>query len=167
MQVIDDFTSPARATIGTRWRFFTDGVMGGVSSGEARIGHLDGRPCLGLAGQVRTENRGGFIQAALDLDPDGRPVAAARHAGLRFAARGNGRVYYIHLRTADTRAPWQLYAAPFETIDRWRDVLLPWSAFQPSALDAPLDPARLTRVALVAAKAAFRAEVAIAALAFA
>ena len=44
-----------------RWRFFTDGVMGGVSTGQAVI--ADG--ALTITGDVSTDNNGGFIQARL------------------------------------------------------------------------------------------------------
>ena len=53
----------------TRWRFFTDGVMGGVSRGQVTFPQEDGQVYARMTGRVSTENNGGFIQAALDLAP--------------------------------------------------------------------------------------------------
>ena len=49
--------NPAR-----RWRFFSDQVMGGVSSGALHFDHDDIRNWARMTGMVSTENNGGFIQ---------------------------------------------------------------------------------------------------------
>ena len=73
--LIDDRASgSAVSTLGPSWRFFSDGVMGGVSSGSLRIDTMQGRSALCLRGQVRLENNGGFVQMALDLPVPGLPV---------------------------------------------------------------------------------------------
>ena len=59
----------------TRWRFFTDRVMGGVSSGKVAFIREDGRVHAHMTGNVSTENNGGFIQMRLELD-DGAPEDA-------------------------------------------------------------------------------------------
>jgi hypothetical protein len=61
--VIEDF----RMQPETRWRFFTDEVMGGVSSGKVVFARDDGQPFARMTGRVSTANRGGFIQMRLDL----------------------------------------------------------------------------------------------------
>jgi len=69
--LIDDFTSiNLTSNISTQWRGVSDKVMGGIS--EANVAHMtiDDHPCLRLAGDVRLENSGGFIQAALDLSTE-------------------------------------------------------------------------------------------------
>lgn len=69
MLIIDDRQwGDFRTRQGTSWRLVTDEVMGGVSEGRLTIDEVDGRPCIRLRGRVRLENRGGFVQAALDLN---------------------------------------------------------------------------------------------------
>ncbi len=113
---------------GSEWRFFTDQVMGGVSEGQARIEEIGGERALRLTGTVSTENRGGFIQARLELDERLAPGAQ----GIALRVRGDGQRYFVHLRTTGTVLPWQYYQAPFETDGEWREVRLPWSAFEAS-----------------------------------
>ena len=67
----------------SRWRFFTDGVMGGVSTGQIAFEEEAGSPFLRMTGHVSTANRGGFIQARRDLteppvdtaDPGAEPTS--------------------------------------------------------------------------------------------
>jgi hypothetical protein len=64
----------------TRWRFFTDQVMGGVSSGGVDFATEDGHAFARMTGRVSTANRGGFIQMRLDLatpPPEGTNRRAA------------------------------------------------------------------------------------------
>lgn len=52
----------------SRWAFFSDQVVGGVSEGRVTFEQADGQPILRLTGMVSTENRGGFIQVRTRLD---------------------------------------------------------------------------------------------------
>jgi phenylpropionate dioxygenase-like ring-hydroxylating dioxygenase large terminal subunit len=45
-----------------RLRFFTDQVMGRMSTGGVSFAQEDGMPHVRMTGRVRTANRGGFIQ---------------------------------------------------------------------------------------------------------
>ncbi|MDJ0607828.1 MAG: CIA30 family protein [Kiloniellales bacterium] len=165
--LIDDFASrDLVSSLGTRWRGVSDRVMGGISEASVRAEVIDGRPCLRLSGEVRLENDGGFIQAALDLAPEGATLDASNFAGLRALVRGNGERYSVHLRTADIVRPWQSYRAHFTAGPEWTDVQLPFTAFRPYRLEAPLDVSRLRRVGLVAIGRAFTADLAVAELAF-
>jgi hypothetical protein len=122
---VADLTDPQERLL---WRFFTDGVMGGVSTGEARI-DADG---VTLTGTVSTANNGGFIQVrreAINL-PDG--VEA-----LRIRVRGDGQTYFVHLRTRATRLPWQYYQAEFIAPQEWTEITLPLSSFRPSGALLP------------------------------
>lgn len=132
----------------TRWRFFTDSVMGGVSTGRLDFGQEDGRPHARMTGRVSTENRGGFIQMRHDLAAP--PPGGTK--GVRLVARGNGQRYFVHLRTAGTVLPWQYYQAGFDVTRDWREVQLPLDAFRPSGgllRKVPAAPS-LTSVAVVA-----------------
>jgi hypothetical protein len=99
----------------TRWRFFTDQVMGGLSTGAASFALEDGQSFARIAGRVSTANRGGFIQMRLDLDnppPEGT-------TGVRIDVRGNTQRYFVHLRTGGTLLPWQYDQAGFKVSESW------------------------------------------------
>ncbi|MBS0125089.1 CIA30 family protein [Thetidibacter halocola] len=137
---LSDLSDPAEAR---QWRFFTDGVMGGVSTGQAVFedGHLK------LTGDVSTANNGGFIQVrreALAL-PEGTEA-------LRIRVKGNGQAYYLHLRTSATLLPWQYYQASFTAPRDWTEITLKLSDFRPSGRMLPGTPraGAVRSVALVA-----------------
>ena len=142
--VIEDFTMQPE----TRWRFFTDQVMGGVSTGSMTFVQEDGSAFARLTGSVSTANRGGFIQIRLDL----ANAAPAGTTGLRLIVRGNTQRYFVHLCTSGTLLPWQYYQAGFDVSEDWREVRLPLSAFTASGAllaDQP-NPDSLNSVAVVA-----------------
>lgn len=111
-----------------RWTYFADTVMGGVSTGDASFERDASGAFVRLSGEVSTDNNGGFIQVRRPLS-DRLP---ADTQGVRLKVRGNGGVYFIHLRTKGTRLPWQYYQAQFATSPDWTVVQLPFSAFKPS-----------------------------------
>lgn len=142
--VIEDFTMQPQ----TRWRFFTDQVMGGVSTGGVTFAQEDGLPFARMTGRVSTANRGGFIQMRLDLStppPEGT-------TGVRMMVRGNAQRYFVHLRTRGTLLPWQYYQAGFDVTESWSEVRLPLDAFIASGalLRNVPRPGSLTSVAVVA-----------------
>jgi hypothetical protein len=142
--VIDDFTMPPE----TRWRFFTDQVMGGVSTGGIAFAQDDGTPYARMTARVSTANRGGFIQMQLDLaspPPEGT-------TGVRLVVRGNAQRYFVHLRTSGTVLPWQYYQAGFDVTQNWSEVRLPLGSFTASgALMRRLpQPTSLRSIAVVA-----------------
>ncbi len=162
MLLVDEFSrEDGRSSLGTSWRFVSDGVMGGVSRGRLSRERLDGRSCLRLTGRVSLENNGGFLQAALPLDPDGS-LDASGYRGIRLFVRGTGDDYFIHLRTEDTGLPWQHYRASFPTTSEWREVDVPFADFRPESLRRSLDASRLQRIGIVAARKEFDADVAVA-----
>jgi hypothetical protein len=148
--LIDDFTDDGLVSkLGTRWRGVSDQVMGGISEATVSHGVIDGRPSLRMTGDVRLENDGGFIQAALDL-----------------VVRGNGEKYSVHLRTPDNVRPWQSYRAYFTAGSDWKTMDLPFETFVPYRLETSLDTTRLRRIGLVAIGRAFYADLAVSELAF-
>ncbi|WP_172975628.1 MULTISPECIES: CIA30 family protein [unclassified Roseivivax] len=131
----------------TRWRFFTDGVMGGVSTGQVAFLNEGGQSIARLTGEVSTANNGGFIQmrrALSDVPADAQ--------GIRLIVRGNDARYYVHLRTEVMYLPWQHYRAGFVARDSWGEVRLPFAEF--NAQGAPLSrtpaPETLTALGIVA-----------------
>ena len=132
----------------TRWQFFTDQVMGGVSSGGVAFAQEDGIAIARMTGRVSTANRGGFIQIRLELatpPPEGA-------TGVRLVVRGNGQRYFVHLRTGGTVLPWQYYQAGFDVTESWSEVRLALDAFAASGALLRNVPAAgsLTSIAVVA-----------------
>ena len=112
--LIDDFTDEGLVSkLGTQWRGVSDQVMGGISETTISHGVIDSRPCLRMTGDVRLDNNGGFIQAALDLTYRGETLDASGYSGVSIIVRGNGEKYSVHLRTLDNVRPWQSYRAHF------------------------------------------------------
>jgi hypothetical protein len=152
------------SNLGAPWRLITDGVMGGVSRGELALDNVDGRACLRLRGDVKLENSGGFIQAALDVVNTGAADASA-YQGLLLDVYGNDEEYRLHLRTGDVWLPWQSYRAAFTAAPRWQSVQLPFAAFSGYRITRKLDLGSLERIGVVAIGRAFEADLCIARLA--
>ncbi|MEM5469909.1 CIA30 family protein [Celeribacter marinus] len=111
----------------SRWDYFSDQVMGGVSEGRATFDVSNDQPVLRLTGRVSTENRGGFIQARSKLDA----ALPATVKGVILNVRGNDQTYFVHLRTRWTVLPWQFYQASFEVTQEWTEVRIPFEDFGP------------------------------------
>ena len=111
------------------WSFFTDGVMGGVSSGQAFVGKSGSDNFVRLEGKVSTANNGGFIQIRHNL----KKSLEKDIRGVSLKVRGNGEKYYVFIRTTSTLLPWQFYNAAFETSKNWKVVKLDLDIFQPSS----------------------------------
>lgn len=153
--VLDDPGSDdARLQNGVGWRLFTDGVMGGVSKGDLTIDIVDNRRCLRLSGDVRLENNGGFVQIALDINED-QAINIENYKGFLLDIYGNEEEYNMHLRTGETRRPWQSYRATFRAVPSWQTIFLPFSQFEPYRIETPMDPADIRRIGIVAIGRAF------------
>ena len=111
------------------WSFFTDGVMGGVSSGKAFFGKSGSDNFVRLEGRVSTANNGGFIQIRHNLER----YLDKDIKGMSLKVRGNGEKYYVFIRTASTLLPWQFYHASFKSSKNWKFVEINLKAFQPSS----------------------------------
>lgn len=166
-ETIDDLRNePPRSSVGTDWELISDRVMGGVSTGSLARTTVAKREALRLTGQVRLENNGGFVQAALDLGRNGATVNARHWAGVQMDVFGNGQDYNMHLRTADIRRPWESFRQSFTANAEWATVRLPFDGFLPHRTPFALDVARLRRLGLVAIGRAFEADLAIADIRF-
>lgn len=160
--LVDDFSrGDGRSALGTAWQGFTDRVMGGRSDMRAGLIALDDGRALAMAGQVRLDNNGGFIQVRLPLAASGR-FDASGYSAIGLRVRGRPGPYYVHLRSADTRLPWQYYRAPIAVGEDWQDVRIEFSDFTPEALRSPLDRSRLQSLAVVAYGEAFEAAIEVA-----
>ena len=111
------------------WSFFTDGVMGGVSSGKAFLGKSGSDNFVRLEGSVSTANNGGFIQIRHSLEKS----LDKGIQGISLKVRGNGEKYYVFIRTSSTLLPWQFYNAPFIASKNWKLIKIKLEEFQPSS----------------------------------
>ena len=137
-------------------RLISDQVMGGVSRGSLSREEVAGRLAARMTGDVRLENGGGFIQIAGDL-----PKRVRRARGLVIQVFGNGETYGCHLRTTDVARPWQSFRQAFSAPAEWTRVELPFEAFTPHRIDAPLRVEALTRIGLIGIGRAFHADLAV------
>tara|TARA_B100000085_G_scaffold140872_1_gene128283 strand:- start:165 stop:692 length:528 start_codon:yes stop_codon:yes gene_type:complete len=126
------------------WAYLADTVMGGVSQGSAEFS----AGALRLTGKVSTKNNGGFIQIRTRVDP----AESLGKKGIKIKVKGNGEVYYLHVRNASARLPWQYYTASFQTSEKWKDIEIPFDEFEKSATLMPrkLKPASIKTIGLVA-----------------
>jgi len=165
--IIDDFSSGGLVSkVGTQWTGVSDQVMGGVSEFVLRKCNAQDEPCLRLTGDVRIENNGGFIQAALDLAEDGRTFDASSYKGIRLVVQGNGEEYGLHLRTSDITRPWQSYRAQFRAGSDWEVIELSFSDFVSHMIDVPLNTQKLRRLGLIAIGRQFHADLSVKRLEF-
>ena len=70
------------------WVYFTDNVMGGVSTGTFVYIDEDGENFYRMTGNVSTENNGGFIQFATRVDNIDKGLQ-----GIKIKVRGNNEDY--------------------------------------------------------------------------
>lgn len=165
--LLDDFSrDDERSVAGTYWQYFTDSVMGGRSSHRIERTMRDGHPVLHLRGEVRLENNGGFIQAALPLREDGGDFDASQWEGIRLRVKGEGDGYALHVRTADMHIPRQYYRADLPVSEAWTDVLIPFDTFHARAGAGPFDTRALRRIGIVASGHAFHPDLLVARLSF-
>lgn len=163
--IIDDRRSGNYfATSGDQWRLVTDGVMGGVSDGQLSVDR-ENQNCLRLQGDVKLDNNGGFVQAALDLSTYS-PQDIEKYAGLMLTVYGNNEQYNVHLRTRDNWLPWQAYRATFTAAPEWKELYIPFTEFVPYRTDKALDVSRLKRIGIVAIGREFRADLCIGRIVF-
>ncbi len=142
------------------WAYLADTVMGGVSQGRAEFDS----GALRLTGQVSTKNNGGFIQVRTRIDSR----ETNGKTGLKIKVKGNGDIYYLHIRNASARLPWHYYTANFSTNEKWKEVIIPFNQFEKSATFMPkeLNPDTIKTIGLVAYGKDHKADVSIANLEF-
>ena len=173
--LIDDFTDEEQISqLGTTWRAFSDQVMGGVSTVGYEYVTLESADdqeqetirALHLLGEVSLENNGGFAQVALSLVQDEKPFDASKYAGVRLHVKGNAETYFVHLRTNQTRLPWQYYGGSFKAGESWQTIDIPFNDFTGESISDPLNLEFLLSIGIVAAQKPYRADLFIDSVAF-
>ena len=104
---LDKLEDPGITTQGESWSFFTDGVMGGLSEGQAKVNKINDISCYQMTGNVTTENDGGFIQIRTLTNP---LIKANQYDGVYIKVCGNNKNYSLQIRIKLTLAPWQYYS---------------------------------------------------------
>ena len=142
------------------WAYLADTVMGGISRGSAEFSN----GALRLTGQVSTKNNGGFIQVRTRINPN----ETTEKTGVKIRVKGNGDVYYLHIRNASARLPWHYYTANFSTSEKWKEVVIPFDQFEKSATFMPreLNPDTIKTIGVVAYGKDHKADVSVATLEF-
>ncbi len=112
-----------------RWQFFTDQVMGGKSYGKLNFVSENNIKFARMAGNVTTENNGGFIQFRAQLSYKLKDESN----GIKLTVRGNNQDYFVHIRTSGSVLPWQYYGKKFLATENWSEVELKFSDFKKSS----------------------------------
>ncbi len=140
---------PFNIDSGNNWRYVSDRVMGGVSDGEVFL-EQDGDVIYArLTGNVSTRNNGGFIQLSSSSSSTYVPlmIESVRNSkkngkelqGVRLNVRGNGEIYYIFIRTNETRSFSDYYQASFVADADWEMIDLPFDQFVRKRSDTVID----------------------------
>ncbi len=125
---IFDFDTAASSGV---WTPLNDGVMGGVSRSNARITEAK---TLAFTGEVSLENNGGFASMQSPMKGD----RLGDCSGLTARIRGDGKVYWMTLRT-DVPVPAGWYQARIDTAaGKWIEVRLPFEQFRATSFGRPL-----------------------------
>ena len=158
MIVLDKLQNPGKTIQGEKWSFFTDGVMGGLSSGSVKLDNIKNILCYRMTGNVTTENNGGFIQIRTLTKPK---INIRDHEGVFINVYGNNKNYSIHIRTGRTLAPWQYYSFSFFAPNKWIEVKAPFSKFKKSNFYQPknLSDQKIKSIGLVAGFEDFKSDI--------
>ena len=138
----DDFQNPKK------WKFISDQVMGGVSTGEVSYSKLNNENQAYISGNVSTKNNGGFIQIRRSLID----VNLKNAQSIKINASGNNQEYFLHLRTKGTVLPWQYYQLGFKVQKKFQTYNLPIVDFKRSSffISNNIIPEKITSIGIVA-----------------
>ena len=110
------------------WRLATDQVMGGLSTGTARLVKSDVGKVAHMTGTVSTANNGGFVQVRKRFGAG----EASGYDGVFLQVRGNQESYAVHLRNRQSVRPWMNYRQGFQASEDWTILYLPFADFTAS-----------------------------------
>ena len=158
MLTLDKLDNPGKTMQNQTWSFVTDGVMGGLSEGAAKLDKIDNVPCYRMIGNVTTENNGGFIQIMTKMSPS---INISDYKGIYLKVFGNNKKYYIFVRTPLTIAPWQYYSFDFISPNKWQEIKAPFLEFEKSNFYQPkkLSNQKIKSIGLVAAFDNFQSDI--------
>jgi hypothetical protein len=161
--VLSDFSAAEPYILeGAGWRGFSDQVMGGVSSARMDRDTVASKNCARLTGTVTRESNGGFIQMALYFGADEAELDGSACSGIELQVFGNNEDYNVHIRTADCGWYDESYRHTFFAKPEWQSVRIPFSEFEANSVKAPLNSARINRIAILGWMREFQADIALA-----
>lgn len=140
-KLIASFEKPSSAR---EWFSVNDNVMGGVSDGSFRRTR---RKTLLFTGDISLENNGGF--ASIRSKPRDLDLAGA--TGISVKVRGDGRTYWVGLRT-DRQFGASSYRAFLRTTrGKFTETVIPIADFKPQRYGrtlrgGPVDPAEVSSI---------------------
>ena len=148
----------------SQWSYFSDTVMGGVSEGTASFETSNSERFLRLTGVVSTKNNGGFVQVR-SIVPSGMAKAKT---GIKMKVKGNGEIYYLHIRNSSTQLPWHYYQQGFNTTDTWQEVMLPFKSFEKSSslMWSKMKESTIKTIGIVAYGKDYKADISVMSLEF-
>jgi monofunctional biosynthetic peptidoglycan transglycosylase len=140
-EVIASFENPSSIQ---NWISVNDGVMGGVSKGGFERTE---RKTLLFTGVLSLENNGGFAS----IRTESRSMDLAGASGIIVKARGDGRTYWVSLRTARQFGASSYRSSLPTAKGEFSEILIPLSDFKLEAFGqqipgSPLDPASIASV---------------------
>ncbi len=147
---------------GCGWRGFSDRIMGGISEGSFSETIVADKKCARMTGNVTRESNGGFIQMALGFGPRNAQLDGSGYLGVELLIYGNNEDYNVHVRTADCGWYDQSYRYTFFAKPEWQIVRVPWEAFSGNGISVPLNPATITRIAVLGWMREFSADLSLA-----
>ena len=118
-----------------QWTSVNDGVMGGVSKGGFTRTEQD---TLLFRGELSLANNGGF--ASIRMKPT--KLALTGTSAISIRTKGDGRIYWVDLRSDDQMAASSYRAYLVTKAGEWQDTTIPFSDFKLQAFgrDLPSGP---------------------------
>jgi uncharacterized surface protein with fasciclin (FAS1) repeats len=131
------------------WISVNDGVMGGVSTGGFKRTE---KGTLLFSGELSLENNGGF--ASIRTQP--RELKLSGVSAIVVKARGDGRTYWVELRSSGQMGGSSFRASLPTTAGEWQETSIPLADFKLQAFGQALpskaiDPAAVTSVGFMMA----------------
>ena len=130
-KIIDNFQTYGRSSLGTKWQYYSDNIIGGKSRGYQKLVKFRGHYGLLIHGTIPAIGRGRFLQSSLYFHPHKKYIDASKFHGIKLFVFGNNHFYSIQLRNAQTWFPWQFFGTTFFAKAQWHEITLPFSKFLP------------------------------------
>ena len=126
----EDINLPFTQDSSKYWQYISDRTMGGISDGQATLEQDEEMFFARLKGNVSTKNNGGFIQLRSTFSFASFQKEEKKIKGIRLNVRGNGEIYYVFIRTTETKSYRDYYSASFIASSNWKMIDLPFNKFK-------------------------------------
>ena len=147
-----------------KWKFVSDHVMGGLSTGQIDETFIKGQEAIRLYGTVSLDNNGGFIQMAADFMRTFHSLNRYHWNGIAINVIGNEEEYDIRLRTTNLSSPWQSFRTNFIAKPQWRRIYIPFNTLKAHRTTHSFDFKKIHRIGILAVGREFAADIAVSSL---